>query len=213
MITSRLHVTVFVGIGAAVWALVLFIQGTPVTLHIFAPFGTVVGVLVLVGLLFEHFAWRLRWLHPWLVDRPDLRGTWKVDLASDWTDKNRTESPTRILCYAGVTQTFSKLQVHLMTPDSTSVLLADRICRSASGSGYEVVGVFLNKPSIFDRGSTSEIHHGAFVLQTHGTAARPDSMSGEYWTDRKTVGQMHFSGRRSHVFTSYASAGEDARRA
>ena len=79
---ERLHITAFLGLGALVWWLVL---GAPrVSWEYLQPFGTVVGFLVAFGAAFEFLLWRWSWLHGWFVKRPDLRGTWRVELQSDW---------------------------------------------------------------------------------------------------------------------------------
>lgn len=204
---SRLHITVFVTFAALVWWLVLIFQGTPVSRDHFTPFGTVVAFLVIFGIAFERFLWRQPWLHRWFVNRPDLRGTWHVSLQSDWVDPNTNQQTPTIECFMGVEQTFSTLQMHLMTPESESWFIADRIRSSPKGNGYQVVGVYTNQPNTQLRGSRSEMHIGSLVLDTHGRSqARPDTLTGEYWTDRKTKGTMTFSNRMSTVYTRFADA-------
>ncbi len=110
-----------------------------------------------------------------------------------------------------VTQTFFTLKMTLMTPKSSSFLLADHICPSESGQGYRVIGVYRNQPEIQfrdeDKGKDKrEIHHGAHQLDTHGPAHRPDSLSGEYWTDRKTVGRMVLDNRVKEYYDQFENA-------
>jgi hypothetical protein len=45
------------------------------------------------------------------MSRPDLRGTWKVTIASEWVDPQTNEKVPPIIAYAGVVQTQSKLQI------------------------------------------------------------------------------------------------------
>ena len=206
MTFSRLHIAVFLGIAVAVWGLVLLYQGTPVSKNHFAPFGTTVGVLVVLGLVFENLLWRHPWLHGWFVKRPDLRGTWRVELQSNWIDPETDKQKPMIVCYMGVKQTLSTLQMHLMTPESESWFIAEHIRPSPSGDGYQVGGVYTNKPHIHLRGNRSEMHLGALVLDTHGPNNRPETLTGEYWTDRETTGQLDFTGRVSNVLTRYEDA-------
>lgn len=206
---SRLHITVFLGLTVVLWGLVLFSQDTPVTKNHLAPFSTVVGFLVLLAVAFEHVLWRMPWLHGWFVKRPDLRGTWAVELRSDWVDPVTAQQIGPINCYMGVTQTLSKLHMHLMTPESESWFIAESINPSPKGDGYQLAGVYTNQPHVHLRGNRSEIHLGALVLDTHGSShARPMSLTGEYWTDRKTKGTITLSGRVDALFTSYAEASE-----
>lgn len=206
---ERLHISAFLGIAAVIWWVVLLSQGTHSSIAHAAPFGTVVGSLVVLGSLFESRLWRWPRLHGWFVRRPDLRGTWRVELQSDWTDPETQRPGPTIICYMGVVQTLSTLQMHLMTSESESWLIAERVNPSPSAVGYEIAGVYRNKPEIHLRGERSEIHLGGLLLETHGPANRPDALTGEYWTDRKTKGRLTLTERLPEVYTRF----EDADRA
>jgi hypothetical protein len=206
MTWSRLHISVFLALAFAAWAVASWVKGVPMGWGHVGPFGTVVGFLVGVGIVFEHFLWRQRWLYGWFVKRPDLRGTWRGEIKSDWVDPATGESVPVIRCYLGVTQTLSKLQLHLMTPESESWLVAERVHPSPNGNGYQVFGVYTNKPHVHLRGERSEIHYGAIILDTHGPSPHPNIMTGEYWTDRKTSGSLTFSGRTRKDHTRFEDA-------
>lgn len=204
---SRLHISVFLLIAAISWLVVLKIQGTPVSIQHMAPFGTVVTVLAGLAILLEKFLWKQPWLNGWFVARPVLCGTWKVSLQSDWIDPETEQSIEPIICYMGVEQTLSSLQMHLMTPESESWFVAHGVRRSPSEKGYQVIGVYTNKPHVHLRGNTSEMHLGSILIDTHGeSAAYPDALTAEYWTDRKTAGRMIFSDRQKRVYTRYSDA-------
>ena len=159
---ERLQVTGFLGLAVICWWLVSVAQGTAVGLDHLRPFGTVVGFLVISVFAFERWLWRLPWLHGWCVKRPDLRGTWRVELQSEWIDPaTRTRTPT-IICYMGVAQTLSTLNMHLMTPESESWLIAESVTPSPSGLGYQVAGVYCNTPKADLRGVRSEMHFWRF---------------------------------------------------
>lgn len=204
---TRVHIIAFLALSVIAWLAVLQIQGTPVSINHLAPFGTVVGVLAVIALILEHVLWRQPWLHGWFVKRPDLRGTWHVTLQSDWINPDTKQSLPPIICYMGVEQTLSKLQMHLMTPESESWFVAHGVRPSPSENGYQVVGVYTNKPQVHLRGKRSEIHLGAIIIDTHGKSkSHPDALTAEYWTDRKTTGRMTFARRNARVFTRYDDA-------
>lgn len=204
---TRLHITGFLAVSVLIWWLVLAMSDTGVSWDHLAPFSAVVGSLVLVGLAFEHFLWRLPLLHGWFEKRPDLRGTWCVDLRSDLICEGEAQPNPAIVCFMGVVQSHSTLQMHLMTPESESWLIADRISPSPKGSGYQVIGVYLNQPQTNLRGIRTDIHFGAFILDTHGLSrGYPDTLTGEYWTDRRMKGTMTLSRRMNKVFTTFADA-------
>ncbi len=209
MTFSRLHITIFVALAVVVWVLALLAQGSPVTLDALWPFSTVVSVLVGVGLLFEYYLWHLKVFHGWLVKRPDLRGTWRVELASTWIDPRTGVEVAPIQAFMAITQTLSRLQMQLMTAESESWLVADQISPSRKNDGYSIFAVYTNEPNTRIRGVRSEIHYGALALDTHGPAAKPDRINGQYWTDRGTKGMMEFSHRMDAVHSRF----EDARAA
>jgi len=209
---SRLQISVFLGLAAIAWAAVLLLQGVELGLSHLAPFSTVVGVLTLSALAMEHFLWRQPWLHGWFVQRPDLRGTWKVILQSDWLNPATGATIPTITCYMGVEQTLSSLQMHLMTPESESWLVAHSIRPSPNGNGYQIIGVYTNKPEMHLRSSTSHMHLGAILLDTHGDSkSAPSSLTAEYWTDRKTTGRMTLSERQDIVYTRFEDAKQSVR--
>ncbi len=209
---SRLQISVFLGIATVAWAAVLLIQGRQLSLSDLAPFSTVVGVLAVGALLMEKVLWRQPWLHGWFVQRPDLRGTWKVELQSDWINPETGTGIGPITCYMGVEQTLSTLQMHLMTPDSESWMVASSVRASPSETGFQIVGVYTNKPHVHLRSATSAMHLGALIIDTHGSSAlRPETLTGEYWTDRKTIGRMKFSNRSETVYTHFTQAKQHLR--
>lgn len=204
---SRLQITVYLALAVILWALVLMFKGIPLSMEYLAPFGTVVGSLVAIGILFDRVLWSFSWFHGWLVKRPDLRGTWKVLIRTDWEDSDKPTMSNEIKSFVGITQTYSSLQFHMMSEESDSWLTVDRISKSRKNDGYEIVGVYLNQPSTHLRGERSEIHYGAFVLNSHGKRrAFPSTLIGEYWTDRKSKGTMTLSERIPEVKTNYPDA-------
>lgn len=107
----------------------------------------------------------------------------------------------------GVEQTLSNLQMHLMTPESESWFVAHSVRLSPSENGYQIVGVYTNKPQVHLRSATSVMHLGAVIIDTHGSSRlRPATLMGEYWTDRKTTGRMAFTNRCETVYTQFAQA-------
>lgn len=123
---TRLHVTAFLGAATAIWAVSLWVNGIELSWELFAPFSVVVGALAGGWAVFERLAWRCRWLHGWFVKRPDLCGTWQVTPQSSYIRPGETDPVPPITCYMAVTQTLTMLQMKLMTPESSSVFIADQ---------------------------------------------------------------------------------------
>lgn len=204
---TRIHISAFLALTILSWAGILLLQGQSLAVSYLAPYGTVVGILAGSLLLVEHVIWKWSILHGWFIDKPNIKGTWKVTLQSDWVNPSTGQVIAPIECYMGVEQTLSTLQMHLMTPESESWFVAHSIRKSPSENGYQVVGVYTNKPGIHLRHGPSNMHLGALVLDTHGpVASSPESMTGEYWTDRKTTGRLLLENRVPTVYTRFCDA-------
>lgn len=202
---SRPHIYVFLGLSAIFWFACLLFFGVPVSWEFFKPFSITVGLLLGVGWLFENHLWSEEKLF-FLSKRPDIRGTWSVELQSNWKNPETGQVIEPIQCYAVITQSFSKLELTLMTKESRSWLMSSDFTSPNKSDGIELFGVYTNQPKRELRDTRSQIHNGAFRFQLHGPKSKPDSMEGEYWTDRSTGGSLNFHSRIKEERTTYETA-------
>jgi hypothetical protein len=201
---TRLHISSFIGLTIAVWLLALWFQGMPVVSADFVkPFGTVVGVITLFVTVFNKYMWSWGMFKGWYVKRPDLRGTWKVELKSSWIDPETNQEIPPIYGYAVIRQSLTFLSLRLMTKESRSVLVAHSI-EQQDDDLFKLVAVYRNEPKIELQGVRSEIHHGSFALEVHGSPVY--EMQGHYWTDRATKGGMKLSDRVGKLYDTYEHA-------
>lgn len=201
---SRLHISSFIGLTIAVWLLALWIQGMPVLdAEFLRPFGIVVGTISFVVVMFSKYAWSWKIFKGWYVNRPDLRGTWKVELKSNWIDPETNESIPPIIGYAMIRQSLTALSIRLKTKESRSKLIAHSIEKEDDGL-FRVAAIYRNEPKIELQGGSSEIHHGSFSLEIHGDPV--SLMEGHYWTDRGTKGSMKLTNHRNELCDTYEQA-------
>src|SRR5438477_619196 len=125
MTTTQLKV--LIGLVVVIWALALIAQGQPVPLDYLKAFSYAVTGVSFALLLWERWLWSGRLFRPWLTTRPDLRGTWKGWLASDWVDPVTKQGRGDIECYLVIRQTFSTLDLRLLTEESGSISLSANI--------------------------------------------------------------------------------------
>ncbi|WP_250461828.1 hypothetical protein [Microbulbifer litoralis] len=205
---TRLHISSFVGLTIGVWLLALWVQGMPVLSADFVkPFGIVVGAISLLVTIFNKYLWSWRLFRGWYVKRPDLRGTWEVELKSSWTDPETGKLSAPITGYAVIRQSLTFLSLRLMTKESRSVLVAHSIEQQEDDDLFKLVGVYRNEPKIELQGVRSEIHHGSFALEIHGTPVY--ELQGHYWTDRATRGSMILRNRIKKLYDTYEHASND----
>ena len=193
---SRLHLSAILVLAAALWGGLLVVEGVSVNGAWLRPFSTVVGVLLLLLAAFDLWAWRLRVLNGWFVPRPDLRGTWRVELQSDWKNPATDSGVGPIVAFLVVRQTFSTLSVRMLTAESASELVAAEINKASDGT-YRLAAVYRNEPNLSVR-DRSPIHYGAIVLDVQGDPVK--GLAGYYWTDRNSRGELRTLAR--HVSTA-----------
>jgi hypothetical protein len=204
MMLTRIHIASFIGLTIVTWLVALWIQGEPVlSVEFLRPFGFVVASIVAVVGVFSRWAWAWPVFRGWYVKRPDIRGTWKVTLQSNWIDPATGKGIPPITAFFAVRQTLTTLSMRLMTPESKSKLIAHSM-ELANDGIYCMAGTYRNEPRVELQGERSEIHHGSLLLEVHGTP--PVSMEGHYWTDRGTRGTMTVTDRKKQVFDTFEAA-------
>lgn len=204
MMLNRIHISSFIALTIGAWLIALWIQGQPVlSVEFLRPFSFVVGVLVAIAGVFARWAWAWPVFRGWYVNRPDVRGTWKVVLQSNWINPETNEGIPPITAYIAVRQTMTTLSLRLMTPESRSKLIAHSIDLEEDGV-YRLAGIYRNEPTVELQGDRSEIHHGSLLLEVYGSP--PVSMGGHYWTDRGTRGSMAVSDRQRKIHNTFEEA-------
>ncbi|NOK02938.1 MULTISPECIES: hypothetical protein [Myxococcus] len=199
---SRLHLSAIILVAAVLWGGLLVFEGVAVNGSWFRPFSTVVGSLLLLLVAFDLWAWRLRILSGWFVPRPDLRGTWCVELQSDWKDPSTNKMVGPRTAYLVVRQTFSTLSIRMLTAESASELVAAEINKSVDGT-YRLAAVYRNEPKLSVR-DRSPIHYGAIVFDVQGEPVK--ELAGHYWTDRNSRGELRTLARHDSIVGSFSEA-------
>jgi hypothetical protein len=143
----------------------------------------VFGVFMGIYMLFDKCLWKLEWLCRFLLV-PDLNGAWKcvgktvlkngAGVSYDWSGK------------ITITQSWSKMLIHLETKQSVSISIAASIAY-VEGVGYKVLYEYQNAPAanhieLSKHSGTTEL-----LFDLHCKSA-----AGNYYTDqhRQTVGAM-----------------------
>lgn len=199
---SKLHLTTLLVISAFTGGIVLLANGVAVKISWLSSVSATITVISLLLLGFQKWFWQWRILHDWFVEKPDIRGTWKVTLKSTWKDPNTGESPAYIEAYLAVRQTYSQLSFRLMTTEQNSELISSTIQRADDGV-YRISGVYRSEPLLSIRES-SPIHFGALIVTVIGDP--PSGLNGHYWTDRDSSGEFIATERKLFVFSDFLSA-------
>lgn len=172
---------------------------------VYKAFSTLISVATLAFVGFDKLAWRWPLVRFLTKATPDLQGTWKGEIISTWIDPGTNEAPAPIEAYLVARQTWSTLSLRLYTKESQSKLLTGGFIPDPD-STCTVSGIYQNEPVLLRR-DVSPIHYGAILLQVCGTG--PLSLTGHYWTDRKTTGQLRFSAKSGTMHFSFESASKE----
>ncbi len=200
----KIYISSVVFLIYVVWLFVFWLQDISVwNFYSLIPFGVVLFIIMSAVDIFDRYIWSWKILKGWYVKRPDIRGTWEVELESSWIDPKTNKKIPPIYGYVAIRQTLTFLSVRLMTQASKSELVAHSIEEQEYRDLFKLVGVYRNEPKIEQR-SVSEIHYGSFVLDIHGSPVC--EMQGHYWTDRGTKGGMKLSNRVKDIYSTYEEA-------
>lgn len=197
---TRTHITTLLVLTVIVWGTTLLFLGLPLSWQYVAPFTLTVTTLTGACLAFERWCWRWPLFAGWLVKQPDIQGTWKARLVSNWIDPATNQQVLPIDCVMAVRQTFSSLSARLFTRESNSFLVAHNLVCQNDGV-FQLLGVYQNTPQIALRGQRSEMHYGALLLEVRGDP--PTALVGHYWTDRGTKGAIELKDRIPELLGGY----------
>lgn len=191
---NRLKVLVFFGAGVLIVA-GFFTDGPQVAGITVGRLGIVSTVLIVAIVVFDRWLWRIPLVVRLLRTGPVLRGTWKGELLSTYDNQWRP-------VFLAVRQSFTEIEVRMMTEESTSETTSCQLLRKPEDLAIlEYSYGNIPRATVRDR---SEVHFGSARLECTGQA--PERMEGTYWTDRRTTGEMTFTSHVDAILQSHPEA-------
>ena len=145
--------------------------------------STTITINIFLWMGFVKWFWKWRIFYPWLVPFPDLSGDWDGHLISNYQNKSLDPIPTQVK----IRQTFFNIQIGIRTGESSSYSTASSFDIDEDRGLQQLFYSYVNTPKSSVRGR-SEIHYGTTLLNFDGY--RVKEMEGEYWTSRKTTGEI-----------------------
>lgn len=178
-------------ISIIIWCAILQVTGAKLILSwaSFKHLPTVLTVDMVLFWFFVKWIWKVKWLQGWLVPFPDLNGTWKGKISSLWKDSASGVKTKSIDVALVIKQTFLNITCIVKSEESESIsYVASFLIHPDTGQKQLVYSYFNKpKPSVRDR---SAFHDGTVLLNIIISDKRI-SLEGEYWTSRKTTGEIH----------------------
>lgn len=187
---------------AVIWIVLILIstRGLIINFEALKVFPEVVTIYTVLYLLFTKWGWRWPILQGWLVPFPNLQGTWQGTLQSTWVHPDTDKTPLPIPFILVIKQSFSAISCVLYTKESSSYSSAALLSEEDDSGIKRLSYVYTNTPELTARGR-SPIHEGAAILRIITTPER--SMRGEYWTNRKTTGEMELTFRTKTLLEGF----------
>ncbi|BDU51036.1 hypothetical protein [Haliovirga abyssi] len=136
--------------------------------------GKTISIVIVLSMSYIHFFWKF---NP-LSKTPKLHKEYDGFLISEF-DGNKREAKIRIV------QNLFAIQIYLKTDESESKAIMSKIY-TEYGEKF-LVYYYLNTPNANVR-NRSEIHYGICRLKIENR----DRLTGQYFTDRKTLGDIEF---------------------
>jgi SMODS-associating 2TM, beta-strand rich effector domain len=199
-VIKGVQLNILVGLVLLVVAIVAAFEGEQLPAHILSSFSYVVTGVSAALLLWDRFFWKFPIFYPWLTKRPNLAGTWKGEVMSDFVQPGRGHGPIEV--YLVIRQTFSEVTARMFSLESVSTSLSADVVLEAAGV-QTLSLIYRNEPTVLIR-EKSPIHYGGMLLTVRGEPVK--NMDGEYWTDRKTKGNARFLSRVRSVGHDFASS-------
>jgi len=190
-----------IGIAAVVWLIIAILTNQAVSTVALKSVSIATSVAAIIFVGYDHYVWKWR-LVRMVTGKPVVAGTWRGALQSDYVRPGETAAVPPIPTVIRVTQTDSTLWVTLFTGESESVTEQGRILKEADGR-WRMSWLYVNTPksSVQHRSNT---HRGVCNLYLGGQNG--ESLRGEYFTSRKTTGELSFDEWSKRSFGDAASA-------
>lgn len=146
--------------------------------------STTISINIIFWVIFIKWLWKLKVFYPWLVQVPNLSGKWEGTIKSNWNGGKSDPIPMEMT----IDQTFLNVQIRIKTQESRSFSIAGSFDIDKDRGQQQLFYSYLNTPKAGVR-ERSEIHYGSTLLVFEGFSV--SEMEGEYWTSRKTTGEIH----------------------
>lgn len=151
------------------------------------PLSIVVMVDAFIVSIFVKWLWKLKLLYPWFVPFPDLNGTWKGVLKSNWICPNTGKKPNEIPTILTINQTFTNVSCVMRTGEMCSESFTSGFIINLETDSTHIVYSYKSDPKA-DIKYRSAPHFGTAKLSVVNNQLILD---GEYWSSRETTGTIH----------------------
>jgi hypothetical protein len=178
-----------VGISALAWFSLAYVAQLDLSKvkDFFGLIPKVVTIdLVLIG-LFVKWGWKLKIFRGWLVPFPNLNGSWKGMIHSNWIDPKTSKKPGPIPVMLTVNQSFFHISCVMITREMESFSYAEGFLIDPDRQIKQIAYSYTSRPRL-NLSERSTPHDGTTVFKI---IESPNlKLEGRYWTERATTGEI-----------------------
>lgn len=156
-------------------------------LNVIKLVSQVVSAEVLLFGFFIKYLWKFKIFKGWLVPFPNLNGTWKGFIHSTWVDPVTNQRPAPIPAIVTVEQSFSHISCAMRTSEMNSISIVSDFHLDKENQIKKLYYSYDSNPLQTVR-ERSPQHCGTMAFNIIETPKL--ILSGEYWTGRKTTGEI-----------------------
>ncbi|ETT38511.1 hypothetical protein [Paenibacillus sp. FSL R5-808] len=188
------YTRILVTVGIVIFCLLFLISGVDFNnislTEVFRSISSATLLTLFFHIAFKKWIWKYHWiplLNPVIVLVPNLHGTWKGKLQSNWIDSETGEQVPPIEITAYIRQSFISISVEIHTSKMVSKSYIAGIKTDGDTETQELCYSYNSKANA-DSIETNPWHEGTAKLEIH-SGSNP-KLKGNYWTLRKTIGTI-----------------------
>ena len=163
---------------------------------------TVITVDVVFLGVFSKYLWKIKLLRDWLVPFPNLNGTWKGHINTTWDDPLTKQRPESIPAILTIKQSFFNVSCVMRTAEMTSRSIVSDFVLDKENQVKRLFYSYDSNPiqTVKER---SPQHCGTVVFDIVENSKIV--LKGEYWTGRKTTGDIELTFWKKEHLDYYSS--------
>jgi len=192
-----------VGMSALFGWLIILIQKPTLSFFVFLKlFPKVVTIDTIIITIFSSFLWKFKIFKGWLVPFPNLNGTWKGYIHTTWIDPTTGKRPGPIPAILTIKQSFFKISCVMRTAEMCSRSTISDFVLDSHNQIKQLTYSYDSNPiqTVKER---SAQHLGTMVFNIIEKPKR--KLKGEYWTGRKTTGDIEMEFWKKERLDDYPS--------
>jgi SMODS-associating 2TM, beta-strand rich effector domain len=200
-VNASTRIKVAVGIAAIVWFVVAILTHQAASTTALRTISIAASTVTIIFLLYDRYLWRWPVVRAF-TGKPLIAGTWRGTLQSDYVPPGKSKPVPIIPAAIRIEQTDSSIHITLFTNESQSVSELGRLAKEPDGR-WRITWQYANSPRPPVR-HRSNFHQG--VCDVYLTGVSGETLTGQYFTNRKTGGEVHFSEWSKRQYSDAESA-------